>query len=132
MVICGWEPFSAWVESKLAYRPEEYEAAKARIAENLLAQFKRHFLRRAPLVDFHDISTPLSQAAFVAADQGAMYGIEMSADRMANPALRMKTPVRGLMLAGQDAGSPGVQGAFMGGLLAAASFDPRLWGALAR
>ena len=127
VVICRWEPFSAWAGSTLANRPEEYEATKSWIAENLLAQFKRHFPGLAPLIDFHEVSTPLSQASFVMADRGAMYGIEMSAERMSHSALRVRTPVPGLLLAGQDAAGPGVQGAFMGGFMAAAAIEPRLW-----
>jgi all-trans-retinol 13,14-reductase len=122
-----WEPFAAWAHSAPHHRPAQYEALKARIGETLLAQFKRHFPRLAPLIDFHEVATPLSQAAYVAADRGAMYGIEMSAERLRHRALNVRTPVRGLLLAGQDAASPGVQGAFMGGFMAAASIEPRLW-----
>jgi all-trans-retinol 13,14-reductase len=56
-----------------------------------------------------------------------MYGIEMSAERMTSPALHVRTPVPGLLLAGQDVVSPGVPGAFMGGLIAAAWVEPSLW-----
>jgi len=125
--LCPWEAFSAWADSAPAHRPEEYEATKAWIGAKLLAQFERHFPRLAPLIDFHAISTPLSQAAFVGADRGATYGLEMSAERMTHPALRVRTPVRGLLLAGQDAAGPGIPGALMGGLMAAASIEPRLW-----
>jgi all-trans-retinol 13,14-reductase len=51
----------------------------------------------------------------------------MSAARMCHRALRPRTPVPGLLLAGQDATGPGIQGAFMGGFMAAASLEPRLW-----
>ncbi len=132
VAICRWEPFAAWAESSHGHRPEDYEAAKAWIAESLLAQFKRHFPRLAPLVDFHELSTPLSQAAFVGADRGAMYGIEMSAARLESRALGVRTPVRGLLLAGQDAASLGVQGASMGGFMAAASIEPQLWKEMSR
>ena len=127
LAICRWEPFAAWFDSTAKERPQAYTAAKARIEERLLAQFKRHFASLAPLIDFHEISTPLTQASFVSADRGAMYGIEMSAERMGHSVLRTRTPVRGLLLAGQDAVSPGVQGAFMGGFIAAALLEPRLW-----
>lgn len=56
-----------------------------------------------------------------------MYGLEMSAGRMSHRALRVVTPLRGLLLAGQDAASPVIEGAFMGGFMAAASTEPRLW-----
>jgi all-trans-retinol 13,14-reductase len=132
VALCRWESFSAWADSSPGHRPEEYEATKAWVAESLLAQFQRHFPRLAPLIDFHELSTPLSQASFVGADRGAMYGLEMSAARLGSGALRVRTPVRGLLLAGQDAGSMGVQGAFMGGFMAAASMEPRLWKEMSR
>lgn len=132
VALCRWEPFSAWAGSTPGHRPEDYEATKAWIGENLLAQFKRHFPRLAPLIDFHEISTPLSQESFVLADRGAMYGLEMSAQRMSHGALRVRTPVPGLLLAGQDAAGPGIQGAFMGGFLAAASIERRLWRQMAQ
>lgn len=59
-----------------------------------------------------------------------MYGIEMSAQRLTSPALHVRTPLPGLLLSGQDVTSPGVAGAFMGGLLAAASAEPSLWASL--
>jgi all-trans-retinol 13,14-reductase len=127
VALCQWEPFAAWSGSTPGHRPKDYEAQKAWIGEKLLAQFKRHFPRLAPLIDFHEISTPLSQASFVLADRGAMYGLEMSAARMSHNALRVRTPVPGLLLAGQDAAGPGIQGAFMGGFLAAASIEWHLW-----
>ena len=113
VVPCRWEPFAAWAGSSPADRPEAYAAAKSWIAENLLSQFKRHFPRLAPAIAFHEASTPLSQASFVLADRGAMYGIEMTAERMSHRALAVRTPVPGLLLAGQDATGPGIQGAFM-------------------
>lgn len=132
VAFCRWEPFAAWADSAHGARPEEYEAAKSWVAESLLAQFKRHFPRLAPLVDFHEISTPLSQAAFVGADRGAAYGLEMSAERMAHPALAPRTPVPALLLAGQDVVSLGIPGALMGGFMAAAALEPRLWGRMPR
>jgi all-trans-retinol 13,14-reductase len=127
IALCRWDPFAAWTGSSPGRRPEEYEAIKAWIAERLLAQFKRHFPGLGPLVDFHELSTPLSQASYVGADRGAMYGIEMSSARLRSRALRAHTPVPGLYLAGQDAASMGLQGAFMGGLMAAAAVEPGLW-----
>jgi all-trans-retinol 13,14-reductase len=50
----------------------------------------------------------------------------MSADRLTTPALRVRTPVHGLLLAGQDVTSAGFAGAFMGGLMAAAALERAL------
>jgi phytoene dehydrogenase-like protein len=132
VAFCRWEPFAAWADSTPGHRPADYEAMKARIEARLIAQFKRHFPRLAPLIDFQELSTPLSQASYLAADRGAAYGLEMTAERLTHPALKVRTPVSGLLLAGQDAASLGIAGAFMGGFMAAASVEPRLWWRMSR
>jgi all-trans-retinol 13,14-reductase len=127
IALAKWEAFARWADSAHGRRPEEYEATKAWIAERLRAQFTRHFPRLAPLVVYHELSTPLTQAAYVSATHGAMYGLELSAHRLTHPALDIRAPVRGLLLAGQDVVGPGIAGAFMGGFLAAAVLEPQLW-----
>jgi len=121
------EVFSPWMALPDGERPEEYLALKAWIEEWLLAQFLRHFPALQPMLRFHELSTPLTQRRYVRSPDGAMYGIEMTAERLTSPALHVRTPVPGLLLAGQDVTSPGVQGAFMSGLMAAAAHDPALW-----
>jgi all-trans-retinol 13,14-reductase len=120
-------PFAAWMDQPVQERPEQYLAFKAWVEERMLAQFVRHFPRLQPLLRFHELSTPVTQRRYVRAPNGAMYGLEMSADRMLSPSLRVRTPLLGLLLAGQDVVSPGVAGAFMGGWMAAASIEPSLW-----
>jgi all-trans-retinol 13,14-reductase len=126
IAVCDTQAFAPWLHLPDQQRPEEYLALKASIEERLLAQFCRHFPALAPMVRFHELSTPLTQRRYVRSPDGAMYGIEMSAERLTSPALRVGTPVHGLLLAGQDAASPGVAGAFMGGLMAAAALEPAL------
>lgn len=124
---CDWAVFERWKDSRLGERPEDYEATKSWIEERLLAQFKRLFPALAGRVVFHELATPLSHAAYANAPQGAMYGLRMSAERLLDAALHVRTPVPGLFLAGQDVASLGIQGAAMGGFMAAASIEPRLW-----
>ena len=50
----------------------------------------------------------------------------MSAQRLASPALNVRTPVPGLLLAGQDVSGAGIQAACMSGLMAAAALEPSL------
>jgi all-trans-retinol 13,14-reductase len=112
--------------------PAAYAAFKQRVAARLLAQFARHFPRLAPLVRLHELATPLTQRRYVRTPAGSMYGLEMSGERLLDPALHLRTPVPGLLLAGQDVLGPGVQASFMAGLMAAATFEPALWKELAR
>jgi phytoene dehydrogenase-like protein len=122
----SWEVFRQWEESDFGERPPEYRAFKDLIERRLLARFEREFPALAPLVRYRELSTPLSTAAFTGAYHGASYGLEVTPRRFRSRALAARTPVPGLYLAGQDVASPGVTGAMMGGLLAAAAIEPRL------
>lgn len=131
VVMTHWEPFVAWADSKPRHRPTEYVARKDLIERRLLAQFGHYFPALAPMVVCHELSTPLSTAAFTGARQGAIYGLETSPRRFLSESLRARTPIPGLFLTGQDVTSPGVTGAMMGGALAAASIEPRAFAHLA-
>jgi all-trans-retinol 13,14-reductase len=119
--------FAPWLAQTDPTRTEEYLAFKAWVEERMLGQFLRHFPALKPMLRFHELSTPVTQQHFVRSPDGAMYGIEMTAERLTSPLLHVRTPLPGLLLAGQDVTSPGVPGAFMGGLMAAASIEPALW-----
>jgi all-trans-retinol 13,14-reductase len=126
VALCDARAFAAWLHLPDSERPEDYLALKAWVEERLLAQFRRHFPALAPMLRFHELSTPLTQQHFVRSPDGAMYGIEMSARRLASGALDVRTPVPGLLLAGQDVSGPGIQAACVSGLLAAAAIEPAL------
>jgi all-trans-retinol 13,14-reductase len=127
VALCDGAAFAPWLGGDAdAPRPEEYLALKAWVEAQLLAQFARHFPALAGLVRFHELSTPVTQQHYVRSPDGAMYGIEMSPERLTTPALRVRTPLPGLLLAGQDVCSQGVVGALMGGMMAAAAVDPAL------
>lgn len=119
------QAFAPWLGQ--ATPGEDYRAFKDWVTARLLGQFRRHFPALAGAVRYHEAATPVTQARFVRAPGGATYGLEMSVERMASGALRLRTPVPGLILAGQDAAGPGVQAAFMGGMMAAATIEPALW-----
>jgi all-trans-retinol 13,14-reductase len=123
------DAFKAW-EHEGMHRGEPraaaYVATKERIEHTLLAQFGRHYPHLASMVSFVTSSTPVSVATYTGAEHGAMYGLATSPDRFLNDALRPRTPVGGLFLAGQDVCCPGVTGALLGGLMAAVSVEPDL------
>ena len=126
VALCDAQAFGPWLHLRAGERPEDYLALKAWVEERMLAQFRRHFPALAPMMRFHELSTPITQQHFVRSPDGAMYGIEMSAQRLGSDALDIRTPVPGLLLAGQDVSGPGIQAACMSGLLAAAAIEPAL------
>jgi all-trans-retinol 13,14-reductase len=122
-----WQLFSRWADSSPGHRPADYESLKATLASRLLTQFAQHFPALAPLVAYSELSTPLSSLAFTGAEHGAVYGLEASPRRFLSTSLRARTPVTGLYLAGQDVGTTGIVGAMMGGVLAAATLEPKIF-----
>jgi all-trans-retinol 13,14-reductase len=126
VALCEARAFERWLPLSAGDRPEPYLALKALAEQRMLAQFRRHFPALAPLVRFHELSTPVTQQRFVRSPGGAMYGLEMSAARLESPALGVRTPLAGLLLAGQDVCGPGIQAACISGLLAAAAVEPLL------
>jgi all-trans-retinol 13,14-reductase len=127
VVLTSWNAFASWRDSTHRDRPEEYTALKATIERNLLTQFARHFPALASMVVTRELSTPLTTSSFTGAQQGEIYGLEVSPRRFLSDTLRAKTPVPGLYLTGQDVVTPGVTGAMMGGVLAAAALEPRIY-----
>ncbi len=121
-----WEIFARWQDSVPGKRPAAYLKLKALIQKRMIAQFSRYFPALGPLIRYSEVSTPLSMTATTSAHQGAMFGIEPTPARFLCKWLHAKTPLSGLYLAGQDVGTPGVQGAMMGGILAAAAIEPKL------
>jgi len=126
-VMTSWHAFAPWRDSTHRNRPDDYTALKAAIERTLLAQFARHFPALAPMVVASELSTPLTTASFIGAQRGASYGLEVSPRRFLSGSFRAKTPVPGLFLTGQDVVTPGVTGAMMGGVLAAAALEPRVY-----
>ena len=126
VVLCDSSSFAQWMHPAAGTPVADYAATKSLIEERLLAQFKRLFPALAPLLRHHELCTPLTQQRYVRSPDGAMYGVEMTSERLGTPALDVRTPVPGLLLAGQDVAGAGVQAAAMSGLMAAAAIEPAL------
>lgn len=124
-VWADWSTVARWADTRPGERPDDYKAFKQRAEETLLAQFAAVFPDVADLIVFHDLATPLTTVTYTGHHKGAFYGLEVTPERVMSDALRAKTPLPGLYLAGQDVASPGVPGALWGGMLAAASIAPK-------
>jgi phytoene dehydrogenase-like protein len=112
-------PFARWRDQPWRHRGEEYEALKATIGRALLDLVERHHPGFRQLVAYQELSTPLSVEHFTGHPGGRIYGAPATPARFRDRRFGVRTPVRGLFLAGADAVSLGVVGAFMGGALAA-------------
>ncbi len=122
-----WSTVARWAESDSGARGADYREFKRRTRDTLFAQFESHFPEVAKLVAFQELSTPLATAGITGHRHGAFYGLSVTPERVMSDALRARTPIEGLFLSGQDVVTPGIPGALWGGVLSAATIDPKVF-----
>ncbi|QDT61427.1 Phytoene desaturase (neurosporene-forming) [Stieleria bergensis] len=127
MVWSDWSTVQEWAGVASDKRGEDYRSFKRKTEAALLDHFAKYFPRLAKLVVFHELSTPLATASITGHRMGSFYGLDVTPARFMTDALRMKTPVEGLYLTGQDVVTPGIPGAFWGGFLCAGSIEPQVF-----
>jgi phytoene dehydrogenase-like protein len=100
-------------------RGEEYAALKERIGEGLLGLVEQHHPGLSDLVEYREVSTPLTTEELTGHPGGQIYGMPATPERIRNRWVPVRTEIPGLLLTGADVCSPGVAGALMGGAFAA-------------
>lgn len=127
LVWADWATVAEWAGLSSGARGDDYADFKSRVEKTLMTQFESYFPDLSKLVVYRELATPLSTVTFTGHRKGAFYGLDVTPERVMCDALRAKTPIPGLFLAGQDVASPGIPGALWGGLLSAASVDPKVF-----
>ena len=122
-----WELFQQWKDTDPKKRPEEYLALKQEITERVLKELRSHMPELMEMLTYFELGTPLTSEHFVAASQGAIYGLDSSPERFACKKLRTRTPIKGFYMTGVDVTATGVGGGITSGLLTAASINPRIY-----
>ena len=115
----AYEAFAAWREQPWRNRGADYQALKKRISEALLACVEHHYPGFVDLVEYQELSTPLTTEYFTGHFQGGIYGIPCVAARFQRESKAWThpcAPVAGLYQTGVDVGCPGIVGALMGGV----------------
>ncbi len=112
----SYEVFEKWKEERWKKRGNEYEDFKKMLAERMIDFIEAHYPGFRDIIDFYELSTPLSTEHFTMHNKGCIYGMHTSPDRMLKKWNHVKTPVKNLYLTGADAAVLGVAGAFTGGV----------------
>jgi phytoene dehydrogenase-like protein len=123
IAFADYRHFENWKDKPWKKRGEEYEALKETIAQGMLELIEQHHPGFRKLVDYYELSTPLSMEYFTGRPRGAMYGVPPTPTRFRLQGLETRTPIRNLYLAGSDVCSPGIVGAMMGGVAAASAVN---------
>ncbi|WP_017178680.1 FAD-dependent oxidoreductase [Actinomyces timonensis] len=111
--------FADWRGSEKGSRGPRYAGLKRRIAERQLLLAESAVPGLSGLVESSESGTPLTFEHYTAHADGVFYGLPATPGRYRSAPLGPTTPIQGLYLSGQDAGSLGIVGAMMGGVAAA-------------
>jgi len=111
----------AGVFDQWADRPADYYRAKDKITASILGLLERHFPGFGDMVDYSELSTPITMEHYTTRPKGEPYGIPATPARFNLKALQPRTSVKNLFLAGSDVCSLGIVGALNGGAAAAAA-----------
>lgn len=113
------DAFTPWHHRPKGNRGADYSALKQRMGDGLLRLADQHIPGLRELVDYAELSTPLTVEHYTSHPGGGLYGLAATPERYRSPLLGPRTPIAGLYLAGADAGCLGIVGSLMGGVGAA-------------
>jgi phytoene dehydrogenase-like protein len=108
--------FTPWQDQPWRRRGTDYTELKAQLTESFIQLVEQHYPGFRELIEYTELSTPLTVEHFDASDRGAIYGIPCIPERLDQPWIGAKTPIKNLYLTGADTFSLGIMGAMMGGV----------------
>lgn len=108
--------FSQWQDRPWRRRGDDYSELKAQITQALIQLVENHYPGFGDLIEYAELSTPLTVEHFDASDRGAIYGIPCIPARFDRAWIGARTSIKNLYLTGADASSLGIMGAMMGGV----------------
>ncbi|GGN51539.1 hypothetical protein GCM10011579_007510 [Streptomyces albiflavescens] len=112
-------------------RPDSYRKFKDELTGRLIARLDARWPGFRETIAFAELATPLSFETYQHSVLGSFYGLAATPQRLRSARAGCRTPVKGLVVAGQDAWGSGVVGALAGGLMAAnAVLKPRQLGTM--
>ncbi len=114
-----FEEFEKWADTKWRFRGDDYNEFKDRLMNTLIALVEKRFPGFKDLIDYAELSTPLTVNSFTGHHRGAIYGYPMTAEEFCKRDFDPKTPIKNLYMTGSDVVSLGIMGALMGGVVTA-------------
>lgn len=122
--ILAFVPFGAfekWRNTGWQKRGEDYESTKQQISRALLDYVETYLPGLKALVEYQELSTPLTVRDFAGHREGEIYGFPATPARLKRRYLQPRTLVKNLFLVGTDASGFGIAGALIGGYLGVAA-----------
>jgi len=117
----SYEPFAKWANEPSGDRSWEYQQLKEQITGRMLTSLERRIPGIKDSVVFNELGTPLTNAHYLNAHQGNIYGIEKGVWQVGPLAFHIRSGIENLYLCGQSTTSHGIGGTVGSGMSAAAA-----------
>ncbi|KPQ33556.1 MAG: Phytoene dehydrogenase-related protein [Phormidesmis priestleyi Ana] len=111
-----YEMFQQWQHKAWKKRGSDYLELKKNITQSILDLIGKHYPELINIIEYSELSTPLTFANLGGKDRGCVYGVPYIPNRFFQPWISARTPIKNLYLTGSDTCTSGVMGAMMGGL----------------
>jgi phytoene dehydrogenase-like protein len=120
IAFAGYDSFAKWAYKPWKNRGEEYDSIKKKISEAMIEFTEKHLKGFKNLIDYSELSTPLSTEHFTGFNQGSIYGIPATPDRYKMKWIGPYTHIKNLYMSGADTFGHGIVGGLMSGALTSA------------
>ena len=125
-----YDPFSGWAGSETGARDAEYASFKAALTERMLSAVERVVPGVRECATLCELGTPLTNAHYVNAHRGNLYGTAKTLTQLGPFAMPLVTEIDGLYHCGASTIAHGVLGALFSGLVTAGRVLKTPWRAL--
>ena len=114
MTLCGYEPWKKYETDYFAGRKEAYAKEKDRLAQLLIKKAESLVIPNlTSMIEVMDAATPLTNVRYTGNYHGSIYGFDRQGAKM--NLLDVRTPIKGLYLAGAWSHGGGYTPAMMAG-----------------
>ncbi len=108
-----WEECLPWKDTKVGHRGEDYKAFCQQKTQECLRLAEQALPGITEAIERSYTSTPLTYRDYLAAPEGNSFGIRKDYRFALQTFFSVKTPLKNLLLTGQNLGLPGVEGVTM-------------------
>ncbi len=115
----GYGAFEKWAREKSGSRSAEYQQLKDQLAERMFRKIEQQIPGIRQHVVFWNLATPLTNAYYLNATRGNLYGIAKSPSQVGPGSFPVSTEIKGLYMCGASTLSHGVSGVTASGIAVA-------------
>ncbi|MCF8262824.1 MAG: NAD(P)/FAD-dependent oxidoreductase [Melioribacteraceae bacterium] len=119
ITFADYDVFEKWNNKPWKNRSDEYDRLKKQISESLIDFVDIKYPGFKDLVDYSELSTPLTNEHFTLQPKGSIYGLPATPSKFEAEWNSPRTPIKNLYLTGSDSGVHGIVGAMMSGVITA-------------